>query len=124
MNSKRVGLMRDLRCTSVTLILAALFTLLGCGDNATSSGSTPSGGSGGASNGGGANEGGTAGTPAGGAGTGGNYAPTGGGGGEAGGASACTHPSHVLPRNPSNPPDGITLSGFYVDSDAQNAAHY
>jgi hypothetical protein len=109
--------MRDLGRTIVPLILTALLTPLGCGDavNATSSGSTPNAGSGGASNGGGANEGGTAGTPAGGAGTGGNYAPTGG---------ACPHPSHVLPMNPSNPQDGITLSGFYVDTDTWNAANY
>ncbi len=41
-----------------------------------------------------------------------------------GGAPACTNPSHVLPLNPSNPQDGITLSGFYVDTDTWNAANY
>jgi len=29
-----------------------------------------------------------------------------------------------LPLNPSNPQDGITLSGFYVDTDTWNAASY
>ena len=36
----------------------------------------------------------------------------------------CTNPSHVLPANPSNPQDGITLSGFYVDTDTWNFANY
>jgi hypothetical protein len=36
----------------------------------------------------------------------------------------CTTPSHVLPMNPANPQDGITLSGFYVDTDTWNAANY
>jgi hypothetical protein len=36
----------------------------------------------------------------------------------------CTNPSHVLPMNPANPQDGITLSGFYVDTDTWNAAKY
>jgi hypothetical protein len=30
----------------------------------------------------------------------------------------------VLPMNPSNPQDGVTLSGFYVDTDTWNAANY
>jgi hypothetical protein len=30
----------------------------------------------------------------------------------------------VLPANPSNPQDGITLSGFYVDTDTWNFANY
>ena len=37
---------------------------------------------------------------------------------------ACTNPVHVLPMNPANPQDGITLSGFYVDTDTWNAANY
>jgi hypothetical protein len=50
-------------------------------------------------------------------------------GGDGGGADAvsqlsCTNPSHVLPLNPSNPQDGITLSGYYVDTDTWNAANY
>ena len=45
--------------------------------------------------------------------------------GNAGGAAAsCTNPTHVLPMNPSNPQDGITLSGYYVDTDTWNAANY
>jgi len=51
-----------------------------------------------------------------------------GGGGGAGGSTGtwqkCTNPTHVLPLNPSNPQDGITLSGFYVDTDTWNAAGY
>ena len=63
-------------------------------------------------------------------GTGGNTS-SGGIGGAAGGSGGstpvsqtCTNPSHVLPLNPSNPQDGITLSGFYVDTDTWNAANY
>lgn len=51
----------------------------------------------------------------------------GGQGGPDGSTSAsltCTSPAHVLPLNPSNPQDGITLSGFYVDTDTWNAANY
>jgi len=40
------------------------------------------------------------------------------------GSPTCTNPSHVLPLNPSNPQDGITLSGFYVATDTWNAANY
>ena len=47
-----------------------------------------------------------------------------GGGAGAGGAQSCPNPAHVLPLNPSNPQDGITLSGFYVDTDTWNAASY
>lgn len=38
--------------------------------------------------------------------------------------SSCTNPSHVLATNPSNPQDGITLSGYYVDTDTWNFAPY
>ena len=52
-----------------------------------------------------------------------------GGGGSPGtagqpGSSSCANPTHVLPLNPSNPQDGITLGGFYVDTDTWNAASY
>jgi len=52
-----------------------------------------------------------------------------GGGGSPGsagqsGSQACANPTHVLPLNPSNPQDGITLGGFYVDTDTWNAASY
>src|SRR5262249_33822519 len=36
----------------------------------------------------------------------------------------CTNAPHVLPLNPSNAQDGITLGGFYVDTDTWNAANY
>ncbi len=39
-------------------------------------------------------------------------------------AQTCTNPSHILPLNPGNPQDGITLGGFYVDTDTWNAASY
>jgi hypothetical protein len=39
-------------------------------------------------------------------------------------SQTCTKPSHTLPMNPANPQDGITLSGFYVDTDTWNAAKY
>jgi hypothetical protein len=47
----------------------------------------------------------------------------GGGAGQAG-AQGCTNPVDVLPLNPSNAQDGVTLSGFYVDTDTWNAAGY
>src|SRR5262249_19124436 len=34
------------------------------------------------------------------------------------------NPTHVLPTNPANPQDGITLSGYYVDTDTWNFSHY
>jgi hypothetical protein len=48
----------------------------------------------------------------------------GGSGGSTAGSPTCTNPAYVLPMNPSNPQDGITLSGFYVDTDTWNAAGY
>jgi Glycosyl hydrolase family 12 len=55
----------------------------------------------------------------------------GGGAGEDGGgdgsmpvSATCTDPAYVLPLNPSNPQDGVTLSGFYVDTDTWNVANY
>ena len=53
----------------------------------------------------------------------------GGGAGEGGDGSmtapaTCSDPAYVLPLNPSNPQDGVTLSGFYVDTDTWNAANY
>ncbi|HXC06989.1 MAG TPA: hypothetical protein VNZ86_19655, partial [Bacteroidia bacterium] len=39
-------------------------------------------------------------------------------------SSTCTNPTHVLPMNPSNPQDGITIGNFYVDTDTWNAANY
>ncbi len=118
MMSKQAGNGRSSSCHRATLILTCL-ALSGCsGTNATSSLD------GGASN---AAGGGGAGRTLGGAGMGGNLASTGGAGGTGGSTPAtqtCTNPSHVLPLNPSNPQDGITLSGFYVDTDTWNAANY
>lgn len=48
---------------------------------------------------------------------------SGGAGGQAGSAT-CANPSHVLPMNPADPQDGITLHGFYVATDTWNAAGY
>src|ERR1700722_12736311 len=54
----------------------------------------------------------------------------GGGAGPEGGSDGslpsmtCANPVHVLPLNPSNAQDGITLSGFYVDTDTWNAMSY
>jgi hypothetical protein len=89
-----------------------------------SGGATAAGGRGGAT--------GAAGTTAGASGSGGATAAGGRGGATAGasgssgggGAQACTNPPHVLPLNPSNAQDGITLGGFYVDTDTWNAANY
>src|SRR5262249_57897014 len=40
------------------------------------------------------------------------------------GARTCTNVMTVLPLNPENPQDGITLSGFYVDTDTWNVGGY
>ena len=40
------------------------------------------------------------------------------------GSTTCSNPTHVLPLNPANAQDGITLSGFYVDTDTWNTAGY
>ncbi|MFI5306016.1 MAG: hypothetical protein ACHQ53_01610 [Polyangiales bacterium] len=45
-------------------------------------------------------------------------------GGSTGASLTCANPSHVLPLNKANPQDGITLGGFYVDTDTWNAASY
>jgi hypothetical protein len=45
-------------------------------------------------------------------------------GGAVSSGKTCSHPTHVLPLNPSNPQDGVTLSGFYVATDTWNAANY
>lgn len=110
------------------LILTGLGALSGCEDTVARTTSSMDGSAGNASSGGAVNGGGTGGT--GGSETAGAPAIDGGTGGAAGaGGSAlvsqtCTHPSYVLPMNPSNPQDGITLSGFYVDTDTWNAANY
>jgi hypothetical protein len=72
---------------------------------------------------------GTGGTAAGGGAGGAGGASSGGAGGASGaagqaGSTSCANPPHVLPLNPSNPQDGITLGGFYVDTDTWNATNY
>jgi hypothetical protein len=64
-----------------------------------------------------------AGRASGGAGGGGTAGGSAGAAGQ-GGAPSCTNAPHVLPLNPSNAQDGITLGGFYVDTDTWNAANY
>jgi hypothetical protein len=84
------------------------------GSSAANGGNTATGGSGGSA---------TGGAPTVDAGNGGSGGA--GTGGTSGSSSAtCTNPTHTLPMNPSNAQDGITLSGFYVDTDTWNAANY
>ena len=59
----------------------------------------------------------------GGAGGKGGTTGSGGGGGQSG-AQTCTTPTTTLQLNPSNAQDGVTISGFYVDTDTWNAAGY
>jgi hypothetical protein len=110
---------------AATLILPGL-SATGCGSSAGKGMVGPDGGAGAAGT-GGASGGGAGGASAGG-GSGGASAGGGSGGASAGGGSggapSCTNPPHVLPLNPSNPQDGITLGGFYVDTDTWNAAGY
>jgi hypothetical protein len=86
--------------------IAATLVLAGCGGATVPSTGGSDGGAGGLSGG----------------------APGGAGGsdGAAGqpGSQSCPNPAHVLPLNPSNAQDGITLGGFYVDTDTWNAARY
>ena len=133
-----------------TLVLACLVALLGCrgSDISPMSGGAPggdgaalpltggNGGSDGVGTGGNTSAdsgstgvGGKAASGAGGSGTGGARPDAGvDGAGGVGGAvlvsQTCSNPSHVLPLNSSNPQDGITLGGFYVDTDTWNAASY
>jgi hypothetical protein len=112
------------------LILAALGPA-GCGNSAGPATIGPDGGAG-ANGSGGTPAGGAAGHASGGAGGatlgrgGGSGTGAGGAAGAAGqaGSPSCTNAPHVLPLNPSNAQDGITLGGFYVDTDTWNAANY
>ena len=103
-----------------TLILPGLGGPIGCSSTAGQGTVIPDGGSGGTGAAGTSSGGG----PVGGAGAG--AAGAGGANGAAGqpGSRSCTNAPHVLPLNPSNPQDGITLGGFYVDTDTWNAANY
>ncbi|HEY7370533.1 MAG TPA: hypothetical protein VIF57_00035 [Polyangia bacterium] len=113
---------------SAPVILAGL-GLVGCGSSAGPGMDGPRGGAGGAS----AGTGGAGGSASPRGGAGGSSAGSGGARGGAGGATGaggqagsqtCVNPPHVLPLNPSNAQDGITLGGFYVDTDTWNAANY
>ncbi len=39
-------------------------------------------------------------------------------------SSTCTNPAHVLPMNPSDPQDGITLDKYYITNDTWNASGF
>ena len=109
-------------CCFATLISTCLVALSGCsGTHATSA---VDGGAGNLASGGAPSTGGALGmgarTGSGGFGASG----AGGSGGSTQVSRTCTDPPHVLPLNPSNPQDGITLSGFYVDTDTWNASSY
>jgi hypothetical protein len=126
MGSRRTLPGRCLWLLGATLILSGLGAPTGCGGSAgpgavdggagTAGTAGLTGGNGGAGGRAGAGAGGAAG---GGVGAGG----TTGAAGQAG-SQTCTNASHVLPLNPSNPQDGITLGAFYVDTDTWNAASY
>ena len=103
-----------------TLTLAGLGAPAGCGSTAGQGTLVPDGGGGsGAAGAASSSSGGGAG------GAGGRVGGAAGAGAAAGaGGSTCTNAPHVLPLNPSNPQDGITLGSFYVDTDTWNAASY
>jgi hypothetical protein len=90
---------------------------------AGTAGTSAAGGAGTSGGSGGVGAGGSGGNAAGGAGVGAGTGGANGAGGQPG-SQTCTNAPHVLPLNPSNPQDGITLGGFYVDTDTWNAANY
>jgi hypothetical protein len=105
---------------AAALILSGLGSI-GCGSSTGQGigGTSGTGGAGGAA--GQASSGGQSG------GAGSGNAGAGGAGGSAAGQSgsqSCTSPAYTLPLNPSNAQDGVTLSGFYVDTDTWNVAKY
>jgi hypothetical protein len=118
----------------MALAAAAWTGATGCGggDGAVGTGGA-SGAAGGASgaagraSGGASGAAGRAGGGASGGGAGAGVTGGAGGSGAAGGqpgSRSCANPPHVIPLNPANPQDGITLAGFYVDADTWNAASY
>jgi hypothetical protein len=110
---------RHLWLLGATLILAGLGAP-GCGSSAGQATTGRDGGAGAAGTGGAS---GAAGPASGGAGTTGGAGGSGGAGGQPGSRS-CANAPHVIPLNPANPQDGLTLGGFYVDADTWNAASY
>ncbi len=110
-----------------TLILPGLVAATGCGSTAGQGTVVPDGGSGAGgtagARGGAAGASGGAGGAAGGAGVGAGVGGSNAAGGKSG-SPTCTNALHVLPLNPSNPQDGITLGAFYVDTDTWNVANY
>jgi hypothetical protein len=102
-----------------TLILTGVGPAFGCGSTAGQGTVVRDGGSGGAGAAGTSSSGGAAG---GGSGTAGAAGASSAGGQP--GSQSCTNAPHVLPLDPSNPQDGITLGSFYVDTDTWNAASY
>ena len=95
----------------------------GTGGHASGGSGTGTGGASAGGGQGGAAAGGAAGHATGGGSGGAAGHATGGAGGQ-GGQTGCANPAHVLPLNPSNPQDGITIGNFYVDTDTWNAASY
>lgn len=133
MTSQISAVSREPGCYRTAELVAILAAVLGCSGTATTP--TTNGGAGNVATGGTTNTGGTSAAGL----TGGNASLGGAAGNAAGGAAAgaasggagatsvsrtCSNPSHVLPLNPANPQDGITLSGYYVDTDTWNAANY
>ena len=128
MTSRQAAVSRETRCYGTLGLLTVVAAVVGCSGTATPA---TNGGAGTVATGGAANAGGTAArltggnSGAGGSATGG--ASTGsasGGGGATSVGRACTNPVLILPASPSNPHGGITLDGYYVDTDAWNAANY
>ena len=109
---------RGFRLLGATLILPGLIAAIGCGSAAGQGTVVSDGGTGGAGA-----SGISGGGPGGGAGVGRGGGGANGLGGGAGPRS-CTNAPHVLPLDPSNPQDGITLGNFYVDTDTWNVATY
>jgi hypothetical protein len=120
----RVMPRRHIGLLGATLILVGLGSV-GCGSSAGKGMVGPDGG-GGSAGAGGTSPGDAAGSASGGAGGAGGAGGSGGSDGAAGqsGSRTCTNAPHVLPLNPTNAQDGITLAGFYVDTDTWNAASY
>lgn len=125
MSGKRTGSCRGLSSLGVTLLLVSFGSLSGCGSSEAHAPSSSNGGVGNASSGG--TGGGTT-SSTGGDGRGGALALDGGGlngpDSQTSVSQTCTNPSYVLPLNPANPQDGVTLGSFYVDTDTWNAASY